>query len=97
MFIIVVKLENASPPILIEDMAELNSTSQATKCSLRSTMKHYLPDLLKKLWETEGRNKVHQPNRFEVIVDDPKTEITGMIVLDPRTILKEEFTMQSSE
>jgi putative methanogenesis marker protein 17 len=90
-FIIVVKLENASPPILIEDMADLEFNKSGNEMFIKINNENYLPDLLQKLWETEGRNKVHQPNRFEVIVDDPKTELRGMVVLDPRDDLKKKI------
>lgn len=56
----------------------------------------YLPELLKKLWEIEGRNKIHQPSRFEVIIDDPQVKLEGLVVHDPEEDLKRRFTMLSS-
>ena len=48
----------------------------------------YLPELLEKLWELEGRNKIHQPNRFEVIIDDPTKDLEGLVIRDPQEDLK---------
>ncbi len=50
----------------------------------------YLPELLSKLWEIEGRNKIHQSSRYEVIVDDPRTDIKNLVVYNPEEDLKED-------
>jgi putative methanogenesis marker protein 17 len=88
LFIIVVRMESASPPILIEDFAELEFNKSGNEMFIKIKDETYLPDLLQKLWEIEGRNKIHQPNRFEVIVDDPTADLKGLVVLDPTDNLK---------
>ncbi|MBZ2166133.1 methanogenesis marker 17 protein [Methanobacterium spitsbergense] len=87
-FIIVVKLEKASQPIVIDDFAEYKFNKEGNEMFIKINDETYLPDLLEKLWKTEGRNKIHQPNRFEVIIDDPQTELKGMVVRDPQDDLR---------
>jgi len=88
LFIIVVRMESASPPVLIEDFAELEFNKAGNEMFIKIKDETYLPDLLQKLWEIEGRNKIHQPNRFEVIIDDPTADLKGLVVLDPTDNLK---------
>ena len=88
LFIIVVKLEKASQPIVIEDFTEYEFIKEGNEMFIKIKDETYLPDLLEKLWEREGRNKIHQPNRYEVIIDDPRTDLEGMVVRDPQDDLK---------
>jgi putative methanogenesis marker protein 17 len=87
-FIIVVQMERTSPPILLEDFAEYKYDEKGNEAFIRIKDEKYLPALLKKLWELEGRNKIHQPSRMEVIVDDPLHPLEGMVVQDPQQDLK---------
>ncbi|HMK54352.1 MAG TPA: methanogenesis marker 17 protein [Methanobacteriaceae archaeon] len=87
-FIIVVQMQKASSPVLLEDFAEYKYDKNANEAFIRIKDEKYLPDLLNKLWEVEGRNRIHQPNRFEVIVDDPQTKLEGMVVKDPQEDLR---------
>lgn len=87
-FIIVVKMEKTSPPILLEEFAEYKYDKKANEAFIRIKDEKYLPALLKKLWELEGRNKIHQPSRMEVVVDDPQHTMAGMVVTDPQQDLK---------
>lgn len=87
-FIIVVLMQKASAPVLLEDFAEYKYDTEAKEARIRIKDEKYLPVLLKKLWEVEGRNRIHQPNRFEVIVDDPQITREEMVVQDPQEDLK---------
>ncbi|MEN6592869.1 MAG: methanogenesis marker 17 protein, partial [Methanobacterium sp.] len=74
-FIIVISYEKTAPPVRLLDFAEYEKNREANEVFLRIKDETYLPELLAALWETEGRNKVHQSSRYEVIVDDPRTDI----------------------
>jgi putative methanogenesis marker protein 17 len=87
-FIIVVEMEKTSPPVLLDDFAEYKYDDEANEAFIRIKDEKYLPALLKKLWEVEGRNKVHQPSRMEVVIDDPQHPLEGMVVVDPQQDLK---------
>ena len=88
LFIIVVKLEKASQPIVIEDFTEYEFNKAGNEMFIKIKDETYLPDLLEKLWEIEGRNKIHQPNRYEIIIDDPTADLEGLVVRDPQDDLK---------
>jgi len=87
-FIIAIKVEKTSKPVTIEDFAEYKYDKKEDKIFIRIKDETYLPELLKKLWETEGREKIQQPSRFEVIINNPASKIEGMIVVDPAEKLK---------
>lgn len=91
LFIIVVRFEKTSPPVVLEDFTEFKYDKEANEAFLRINDENYLPELLAKLWELEGRNKVHQPNRFEVIIDDPKVDLQGLVVSDPQENLRKKI------
>jgi putative methanogenesis marker protein 17 len=90
-FIIVVQFEKTAPPVVLEDFAEYEYDSEANEAFIRINNENYLPQLLNKLWEVEGRNKVHQPSRFEVIIDDPHNQLEGMMVQNPEEDLKKKI------
>ena len=87
-FIIVVRLEKASKPVVIEDFTEYEFNKAGNEMFIKIKDETYLPELLEKLWESEGRNKIHQPNRFEVIIDDPTKDLEGLVIRDPQEDLK---------
>ena len=87
-FIIVVRLEKASKPVVIEDFTEYEFNKAGNEMFIKIKDETYLPELLEKLWELEGRNKIHQPNRFEVIIDDPTKDLEGLVIRDPQEDLK---------
>ena len=87
-FIIAVKTQRASEPVYLEDMAEPETDKATGAIHLRIKDETYLPELLEKLWETQGRGRVRQPSRFEVVVEDPVSDISGMIIHDPSMNLR---------
>jgi len=90
-FIIAVKYEKATPPVTIDDFTEYKYDENENMTYIRVKDETYLPELFQKLWETEGREKIHQPGRFEVIINDPKTELKGMTIHDPKEDLKKKI------
>ncbi|MDD3754389.1 MAG: methanogenesis marker 17 protein [Methanobacterium sp.] len=90
-FIIALQYQKTSPPILLEDFTEYEYDPEANETFIRIKDEKYLPELLKKLWEVEGRNKIHQPSRFEVILDDPQVKLEGLVVHDPEEDLKKKI------
>lgn len=87
-FIIAVQYEKTSPPVLLEDFAEYEYEKDANEVFIRIKDEKFLPDLMRKLWELEGRNKIHQPSRFEIILDDPQVKLEGLVVHDPEEDLR---------
>lgn len=87
-FIIAVKIQKTAEPIYTRDMAELDFDKSEGILHLRIIDETYLPELLEKLWETQGRESVRQPSRFEVTVKNPTMDIAAMAVHDPTMNLK---------
>lgn len=87
-FIMAVMVEKTSKNVFIEDFATYEYDPQEDQTSIRIRDETYLPNLLKKLWEMEGREKIHQPSRFEIIIENPKSELKELVVYDPAENLK---------
>ena len=62
-FIIVLSYEKAAPDVYLEDFTEYEYDKESNEAFLRIKDEKYLPELLGKLWELEGRNKIHQTSR----------------------------------
>lgn len=77
--------------MVLEDFAEYKYDPEANEGFIKIKDENYLPELLKKLWELEGRNKIHQPSRFEVVIDDPQTKLEGLVVHNPEEDLKKKI------
>ena len=90
-FIIVISYEKTAPLVRLTDFAEIEYMKEANEVFLRIEDETYLPELLSKLWELEGRNKVHQSSRSEVIIDDPQTEIKNLVVHNPEENLRKKI------
>lgn len=87
-FLIAVMVEKTSKNVFIEDFATYKYDSEEDQTSIRIGDETYLPNLLKKLWEIEGREKIHQPSRFEIIIEKPTAELKELVVYDPAENLK---------
>jgi len=90
-FIIAVKYEKAASPITINDFTEYEYKKEENKIYMRVKDETYLPELLQKLWEIEGREKIEQPSRFEIIINDPQTDLKGIVIHDPSEDLKKKL------
>jgi putative methanogenesis marker protein 17 len=87
-FIIVVEYEKAASPITIDDLAEYEYKKDENNLYIRVKDETYLPELLQKLWEIEGRENIQQPSRYEIIINNPKAKVEGIIIHDPQEDLK---------
>ena len=86
LFIGVVKLEKASQPIYLTDMATYKTEKGVLKILVEN--ENYLPDLLRVLWIKEGRNNVSQPDRYKIEIENPTIDPENIIVVDPSQELK---------
>ncbi len=87
-FIIAIKADKTPEPVLIEDLATYEYDSEEDKTYIRIRDETYLPDLMKKLWELEGRKNIQQPSRIYIVIDQPQHDIKGLLVHDPAATLK---------
>jgi putative methanogenesis marker protein 17 len=87
-FIIAIKVEKTASPLAFEDLAEYEYDAEEDKATIRIKEETYLPNLLEKLWELEGRDRISQPSRFEVVIYNPTTKLDGMIIYDPAENLR---------
>ena len=86
LFIGVVKLEKASQPVYLDDMASYKTEDGILKIHIDN--ENYLPDLLRVLWINEGRNNVSQPDRYKIEITNPTIDPKNLVVVDPSRELK---------
>lgn len=86
LFIGVVKLEKASQPIKLTDMATYKVENGILKIHIEN--ENYLPDLLRALWIKEGRNNVSQPDRYKIEIENYTIDPKNLVVVDPSRELK---------
>ncbi len=91
LFIIVIIYEKTAPPVRLLDIADYDKMREANEVFLKIKDETYLPELLSLLWELEGRNKVHQSSRSEVIIDDPHNDIKNLVVHNPEENLRKKI------
>ena len=90
-FIIVLSYEKAAPDVYLEDFTEYEFDKESNEAFLRIKDEKYLPELLGKLWELEGRNKIHQTSRSEVIIDNPQVNLKKLVVHNPEEDLRKKI------
>ena len=90
-FIIAIKYEKAASPITIDDFTEYEYKKDENNLYIRVKDETYLPELLRKLWEMEGRENIQQPSRDEIIINNPKAKLEGIPIHDPVEDLKKKI------
>jgi putative methanogenesis marker protein 17 len=90
-FIIIVKYRKAASPITIDDFTEYEYNKEENNIYIRIKDETYLPELLTKLWKIEGREKIQQPSRYEIIINNPEAKLEGIVVHDPAEDLKKKI------
>jgi len=86
LFIGVVKLEKASQPIYLDDIASYKMEDGILKITIED--ENYIPHLLKALWASEGRQNVNQPDRYKMEITNPQFNPKNFIVHNPSEELK---------
>lgn len=87
LFIGVVKLEKTSTPIYLKDMASYKFEDGILKILIEN--EDYTPDLLRVLWQEEGRVNVAQPDRYKIEVSNYSIDPENLMIVDPSKELKQ--------
>ena len=86
-FIIAIKMRKTSKYITLKEVASVDYNEEDDTTVVLIDNENYLPNILKKLWETNGRENVHQPSRY-VIHLPGEQEVSDLVVDDPHENLK---------
>ncbi|WP_455644952.1 methanogenesis marker 17 protein [Methanosphaera sp.] len=86
LFIGVVKLEKASQPIYLDDVASHKMEDGILKITIKN--EDYTPNILRALWEKEGRVNVTQPDRYKIEVENPTVDVDNLMIHNPSQELK---------
>ena len=86
-FIIAIKMRKTSKQITLKEVAKVNYEADDDTTVVLIDDENYLPNILKKLWETNGRENVHQPSRY-VIHLPGQQNVSDLVIDDPHENLK---------
>jgi len=86
-FIMAIKMRKTSRHISLKEVADVKYDFDEDTTTILINNENYLPNILKKLWFEEGRENVHQPSRY-VIVLNGKHDVENLVVDDPYENLK---------
>ena len=87
-FILAMKLDKTSSFTPLSDVATVKYDKEDDKTVIRVNDEKYLPNILKMLWQEKGRENVHQPNRFNVVLGGEQVNLEDLVVNDPHENLK---------
>lgn len=87
-FILAMKLDKTSSLTLINDVANVKYDKEEDETIIKVKDENYLPNILKKLWREKGRENIHQPNRFNVVLEGKQENLEDLIIDDPNENLK---------
>ncbi len=80
-FMAAVKLDKASYKVYLDDVASYKYDKGILKIQVDN--ENYLPDLLRVLWQEEGRVDVAQPDRYKIEVSNPTIDPKNLLIVDP--------------
>jgi putative methanogenesis marker protein 17 len=86
-FIIAIKMRKTSKHITLKEVAKVNYEAEDDTTVVLIDNENYLPNILRTLWKTNGRENVHQPSRY-VIHMKGEHEVSDLVVDDPHENLK---------
>lgn len=87
LFILAIKMRKTSQHISLNEVADVKYDAEEDTTTVLIDNENFLPNILKTLWREKGRENVHQPSRY-VIVLNGKHEVADLIVDDPYKNLK---------
>ncbi len=87
-FILAMKMDKTSSFTSLNDLATLEYDKEEDKTIIRIDDENFLPNILRKLWIEKGRENVHQPDRFKVILDGKQENLGDLVIDDPYENLK---------
>jgi len=87
-FILAMKLGKTSNFTPLSDIGTVKYDKEEDKTVIRVQNENFLPNILKKLWRERGRENVHQPNRFNVVLDGKQENLKDLVIDDPNENLR---------
>ena len=72
--IIAIKPNKAQKQILFNDIGNYMQKEGEDKVQLFILDENYLPNVLNRLWDLEGREKIQQPGRYEIVINNDVTQ-----------------------
>ena len=87
-FILAMKMDKISSFTVLSDVADVEYDKEEDETVISVVNENYLPNILKKLWLEIGKENIHQPNRFNLVIQGKKDNLESFVVDDPYENLK---------
>lgn len=82
-FIIAIKMKKTASTKYLKDVAKAKYSESDNQTRVLIDDENYLPNILKVLWREYGRENVHQPDRYTIILDGDESRANDFIVDNP--------------
>lgn len=87
LFIGAIKINKASKPIRLGDVSEYK-LDENNHVKMKILNENYSPEIYKTLWKIFGRENVHHPDRYTIIIDSDNLDLDDIIIHNPEKNLK---------
>lgn len=88
MFIFAVKMKDTTSNIYMHEVSETKYSKNDDQTIVAVGNENYLPNILMVLWREFGRENVHQPNRYAIVLEGNQMHIADFIVDNPQINLQ---------
>ena len=88
MFIFAIKMKDTTSNIYMKEVSEAKYSKNDNQTVLAVGDENYLPNILKVLWREFGRENVHQPNRYAIVLEGNQMQVADFVVDNPQINLQ---------
>ena len=87
-FIMAVLMNKTTSSSSLSDFAQIKFLKTDNQTRIEIKDENQLPNILNVLWKVKGRENVHQPDRFSILLDGNHNDLNDLIVDDPHLNLQ---------
>lgn len=87
-FILAIKMDKTSNITTLGSVTSSKYVAENDETIINVEDENYLPNVLKRLWFEKGRENVHQPDRFSIVLEGKQENLDTLIIDDPHENLK---------
>lgn len=82
-FIMAIKMKKTTSNTYLNEVAHTKFYKDNNQTNILVDNENYLPNILKVLWDEFGRENVHQPDRYTIVLDGDQRAVEEFIVDNP--------------
>lgn len=82
-FIMAVLMNKTTSSSSLSDFAQIKYVKSENQTHIKIKDENQLPNILNVLWKIEGRENIHQPDRFSIILNGKRENLEDLIINNP--------------